>query len=374
MKPRLLFIGPLPEPTTGQSLACKVLLDALHDDYSVTVVDLRKETFRQGANSLTRIGEIVRAIARVRRAQADADLIYLTISESVAGNVKDLAFYAMCWRRLDRLVVHLHGGAGMRELLAGKVAGLAALNRFFLRRLAGVIVLGERMTGMYQSFVPAERIALVANFAPAALFLDDDDIRAQFAATGPLRVLFLSNLLPGKGYAELLEAVRRLDPEERERVHIDFAGGFEDEQSRHQFEAAIADQPQIRYHGVVGGDRKRDLLTRAHLFCLPTYYPYEGQPISILEAYAAGTAVLTTDHAGIFDVFTPGENGLAVAPRSPEAILDALRAALRDRAGLQRMALSNAATARAHYREHHYIDRMKAAFARLAPDATPTRQ
>lgn len=367
MKPRLLFIGPLPEPTTGQSLACKVLLDALHDTYDVTVVDLRKGNFQQGANSLARIGEIGRAIARVRQAQASADIIYLTISESVAGNVKDLAFYAACWRKLDRMVIHLHGGAGMQQLLAGKILGLAAINRYFLRKLGGVIVLGNRLTEMYCSTVGSEKMAIVQNFAPSALFRTDEEIRQNFDDSDRLRVLFLSNLLPGKGATELVAAISDLSPVERERMTFDFAGGFEDEESKRAFQDAVAEQPGVHYHGIVGGDRKRELLARAHLFCLPTYYPYEGQPISILEAYASGTAVLTTDHSGIFDVFTPGQNGFAVEKRSPASILCALRQALNDREELKRIALENAALARGFYREEDYIARMSAAFSRLVP-------
>ena len=72
------------------------------------------------------------------------------------------------------------------------------------------------------------------------------------------------------------------------------------------------------------GKSKEELLAQAHVFCLPTYYSYEGQPISILEAYASGCAVLTTDHSGIFDIFTPGMNGWQVRPQSPESIVEVL--------------------------------------------------
>ncbi len=367
MKPRLLFIGPLPEPTTGQSLACKVLLDALRETHDVNVVDLRKESFRQGANSASRVLEIAGAVTKVRRGQANTDIIYLTISESVAGNLKDLAFYLVSWRRLNRMVVHLHGGAGMRQLLAGKIPGLAALNRFFLRKLGGIIVLGERLADMYAPIVPPDRIALVENFAPDVLFRTDQEIEANFTDETELRILFLSNLLPGKGHQELLQAIKMLDPAEQSGMTFDFAGGFEDAASEQAFVAAIKGYENVHYHGVVGGERKRDLLARAHLFCLPTYYPYEGQPISILEAYASGTAVLTTDHAGIFDVFTPEENGLAVDQQSPTSIVAALRRARAQRETLRRIALGNAALARNRYREQHYIARMAAAFARLTP-------
>lgn len=365
-KPRLLFIGPLPEPTTGQSLACKVLLDGLRHTYEIDVVDLRKEQFQQGVNSLGRVREVTDAVAAVRKRQRDADVIYLTISESVAGNLKDIAFYIACGRRLDRLVVHLHGGAGMRVLLGGKLPFLAALNRYFLRRMGGVIVLGARLANMYQSFLPPARIAEVANFAPDDLFVEDVQIDANFTDTGPLRVLFLSNLLPGKGHDDLLVALGMLTPEERAALTVDFAGGFEDAQAKANFLALTATFPNtVVYRGVVGGETKCDLLRRAHLFCLPTYYPYEGQPISILEAYAAGTAVLTTDHSGIFDVFTPEVNGFAVEKQAPVAIAAALRRALKERAILHRIARTNAIVARELYREQHYVARMKEALNRL---------
>lgn len=40
----------------------------------------------------------------------------------------------------------------------------------------------------------------------------------------------------------------------------------------------------VTYHGIVGGEAKRRLLKECYIFALPTRYPNEGQPISILEA------------------------------------------------------------------------------------------
>jgi glycosyltransferase involved in cell wall biosynthesis len=63
------------------------------------------------------------------------------------------------------------------------------------------------------------------------------------------------------------------------------------------------------YHGdssaciIVDGPGKKNLFSEAHIFCLPTYYPYEGQPIAILEAFASGCVVITTNHSGISDFF-----------------------------------------------------------------------
>lgn len=45
---------------------------------------------------------------------------------------------------------------------------------------------------------------------------------------------------------------------------------------------------------------------------MPTRYPNEGQPISILEAMGNGMFIITTDHAGIPDIVEDGVNGIVI--------------------------------------------------------------
>ena len=45
---------------------------------------------------------------------------------------------------------------------------------------------------------------------------------------------------------------------------------------------------------------------------MPTRYPNEGQPISILEAMGNGMFIITTDHAGIPDIVEDGVNGIVM--------------------------------------------------------------
>ena len=56
------------------------------------------------------------------------------------------------------------------------------------------------------------------------------------------------------------------------------------------------------YLGVVSGKLKTELLSWGNVFCLPTYYSMEGQPISIIEAMGFGNFIVTTNHAGIPDI------------------------------------------------------------------------
>ena len=314
----IVFIAPLPPPVTGQSLACGLLYEHLEaQGHQLSHVSMTKNTSGQG---LARMREIGAALLGMRQKVKTADLIYFNVSESVAGNLKDLLIYLLNFGALDKTIIHLHGGAGMRLRFADKTSWTSRVNGFFLRRLRGVIILGERHRPTYAGLLPAEKIHSVPNFAQPFLFVDEEKVSANFANTTPLRLLYLSNFNPGKGHAELLDAFLSLPPERQAHYELNFAGGFESEEAKAAFLQKIADCPQIKYHGIVGGDLKQRLLHEAHVFFLPTYYPYEGQPISILEAYASGTVVVTTDHSGIFDTFADGKNGFAVEKRSVDSL------------------------------------------------------
>jgi glycosyltransferase involved in cell wall biosynthesis len=356
---KVLFVAPLPPPTTGQSLACQVLLDELHargDD--VTVININKASLKSGVGSIGRILEIAGFLWRLLVDRRRYDLVYYTPAESYAGGLKDLCVYLVLGRRLRHAFIHMHGGAGMRRLLSDEYPGVRAINAFFLRRMRGVVVLGRTFVSMYATLIPANRIKIVANFAQDDLFADRDSLRRKFLASTKLRVLYLSNLIPGKGYDDLLEAVALLSDEQRSNLTVDFAGLFESEEARQDFMHRISTLDCVKYHGGVFGEKKRDLLLGAHVFCLPTYYPYEGQPISILEAYAAGCAVVTTAHSGIPDVFEGEKNGVLVQARSPQSIAAALERVSREPRLVRRCALTNARVARRLYTRRRHLERL----------------
>jgi glycosyltransferase involved in cell wall biosynthesis len=67
---------------------------------------------------------------------------------------------------------------------------------------------------------------------------------------------------------------------------------------------------------------------RASIVCLPSYR--EGMPKALIEAAAAGCAVVTTDAIGCRDAILPGETGDLVPARDSQALADALQALMED--------------------------------------------
>jgi glycosyltransferase involved in cell wall biosynthesis len=79
----------------------------------------------------------------------------------------------------------------------------------------------------------------------------------------------------------------------------------------------------------------RDLLASCDVFVLPSLY--EGLPLSILEAMAAGKPVIATQVGGTAEVVLAGETGLLVPPSDSIALAKAIRSVVDDRALAQRL-------------------------------------
>jgi len=352
---KILFIAPLPPPITGHSLASQALLEEIKKYHSGEVINYNKGTLKQGFTSFKRALEVIKLLYDIRIKSKNVDLIYLTISQTLAGNIKDLLIYSLCFKKLPKMIIHLHGG-GIRKLIFEKYRILGALNKFFISRLGGVIVLGKSLAPIFKGMISEDKIHIVPNFAEGYLFLSEDKIIEKFKSIAPLRILFLSNLIPGKGHEELFEAYKSLSRDLQKLIKIDFAGDFESESQRRNFLNKIKDFEAIEYHGVVYGEEKKKLFAKAHIFCLPTYYSYyEGQPISILEAYASGCVVITTNHGGICDIFEDGENGFYVEKRSSNSIKITLEKILEKKEILLEIALRNRRLAEEKYTRSNYI-------------------
>jgi glycosyltransferase involved in cell wall biosynthesis len=351
---KILFIAPLPPPINGQSLAAQIFLKEIERNNEVAVVNMAKKRPKNILDRVSRYFEVIKFLEETFHKNKNIDLIYLTISESFQGNIKDLFIYLICFRRLRKMIIHMLGGAGMKRIL-DKRGIQYKLNNFFMSRLRGVIVEGQTQATTFSKVIHRDKIHIVPNFVEDFLFVSEQEIREKFSNIYPLKILFLSNLLFGKGHNELVDAYLSLKDEIKEKVKIVFVGGFESDNHKNEFFKRIEKHKNLIYYGnFVSGDKKRALYCESHIFCLPTYYPYEGQPISILEAYATGCVVITTKHSGIPDVFCDNVNGFGVDKRSANSIKLVIEQIIDKNEGLLDMAISNRNIAYGKYRTSIY--------------------
>lgn len=356
---KILYIAPIPPPITGQSLASKVLLDDLALNNEIKVVNLSKDSSFEGLGFFKRIVAVIKILYDVSRKQKEAETIYFTISESLFGNIKDLFIYLICFKKLSIMYIHLHGGS-IKRLLWDKVPLIYKINKIFISRLSGVIILGKSHIEIFKNIVPEDKIFTVHNFALDILFLENDAIQSKFLQSEFLHVVYISSMKRKKGYEELLNAYLKLTVEEKSKVKLDFAGDFESKALAKDFLNMIRTEKNITYHGNVDSEKKKILLGKANIFCLPTLF-FEGQPISILEAYASGCIVLTTGQNGILDIFNKNENGFEINQTSiSDSIADHLRYIMgQSSENLLKIALHNAQTSRSKYRSTFFNTKLR---------------
>lgn len=298
MKKSILVIGPFPPPTSGVSLANDVLAKGLENEgWKINTINSeysKNITSNHGSLSLEKFYFLKTYLFLYK--VLFSKIVYITIGQSFFGVVKYAPFLLLSKLTRKKTVAHLHGGHLLNEYNT-----LSGIRKKIFARLLSMfdygIVLSESLRIHFTPFIREDRIYNLANFFQKELTADSSEIQSE-KDYSELRIVFLSNLIAEKGINILLEAEQKL----RKKgliVKIKLAGNqVKDNNIFELFD--ISDN--IEYIGVVNCEEKRKLLLWSNVFCLPTYYKMEGQPISIIEAMSLGNLILTTDHAGIKDI------------------------------------------------------------------------
>lgn len=312
---KICFIAQFPPPMHGLSKA----VETLYNSNLNFEIDSQGE-FEFEKVDITNNKNFIKNLLKISRSKAD--LFYFTISQTKGGNLRDLVIFKLLELQHKKCLIHLHGGY-YRQLVDNDMAGWQRkANYNAIKKLSGAIVLSNSLKKIFEGMIDDDRIFVVENCVDDQYLLTDQEIEEKLKALENekvLHVLWLSNFIRSKGYSFVLEMAKaekeRVDAGGEKRFHFDFAGKFFEDSEKDYFKSYIKEnglEEYVTYHGIVGGEQKRELLKKCYLFALPTRYPNEGQPISILEAMGNGMFIITTDHAGIPDIVEDGVNGIVM--------------------------------------------------------------
>ena len=170
--------------------------------------------------------------------------------------------------------------------------------------------------------------------------LAEDDLKDTGGSPQVVRVLYLAHCTREKGLFDTLAGVAMASQRLAERrfpvcLRLLVAGTFVSRGEKAEFDHLSA-QPDladiVEYFGFVSGAQKNHLLREADLFCFPTYYENENQPVNLIEAMAFGLPILTTRWRSLPELFPANYPGL-VDVRSPEQIANVMPALMTGEAG-----------------------------------------
>jgi len=152
-----------------------------------------------------------------------------------------------------------------------------------------------------------------------------------------LKVIFVGRLHPQKGLRYLLKSIS-LIKDQLGNVEFHIVGGGEEERFLKKLSSDLGLNDFVNFRGKIYGDDLIKEYKSSHLFILPSLY--EGQPLTLLEAWGAKLPVLVTDVGGNKD-FVNEENGVLVNSKDVNGLSkELLKLVNKDRNALKQMGLS----------------------------------
>jgi glycosyltransferase involved in cell wall biosynthesis len=241
----------------------------------------------------------------------------------------NLAVQGSTWRKLILAwiahgmgvpyVLHLHG-AEYQEFWTEVPNRRNRATGWLFAHAARVIVLGTIWEQFVLSRVPGigSRLLIVPNAAPRPVL-------EHRGGGNQVHILFLGRVGDRKGVPQLGAALARMQGDPSWRATIAGDGNVEAARVAAR-EAGLADRVDIP--GWVGPEQVAELIANADIMVLPSFH--ENLPISVIEAMAAGLAIVATPVGAVEDIITDEVNGLLVPPGDVDALTLALQRLVAD--------------------------------------------
>lgn len=278
------------------------------------------------------------------------DVVHLNTAFDLKALLRDLVC-AWTVRWTSRVVVFLKFHGSEVDLLATSNPILRSLNRSLYRAADGLGVLSqEERDNFLRAGVDAGKVFVVKNILDRSLYVPDPALRTELGVGPETAVLlFVGRFLSTKGLLDVVRACGLLRDRGADFVLVCLGDGPE-RQSATEAAARLGLQDRVRFLGYVPEAATRRYYASATVLVFPTFHQ-EGFPMTVFQALAAGTPIVTTRIRAAADYLREPENCLWVEPRDPEDLAAKVQRLLHDAAARERMSHHNRELARRFERD-----------------------
>lgn len=316
------ILGLFPFTNNGgiTSWAKKYLSTFPNEEFLIIPVN-NEPSHRRGNDSLlvriyTGLIALKRIVKDVKQTikQEKPQIMHTTTSGSL-GALRDYIVGRICRKNALRCIMHCRYGCIPEDITSRSPIG--ALVRLSMRQYDQIWVLDTRS---YSALNVIPEFSGKVKLTPNSIIVPND---VNLSPKQYTRIGFVGNLIPSKGLYELVEACTRC------QVRLDIiGGGHPSVVNRVKSIAGTKLNESIFLQGRLPNDKAVSFMKELDIIALPTYYPSEAFPISILEAMSLGKLVISCPRAAIKDMLTDLNDklcGLLVEPKSATAIEKAIK-------------------------------------------------
>lgn len=243
------------------------------------------------------------------------DLMHITTSGSI-GSLRDYWAGRYCQKRGIKTILHCHYGC-ISEVLQ-KRSLTRWLTLLAMKQYDQIWVLDRKSYYILQNM---KNLKAQIELTPNSIEVVSD---VKIPPKKYKNVAFIGNLIPTKGLLELVQGI--IDADTNIQLHIVGRGS---ERFLNRIKNLSNDLwgNRIKYYGQMENSDVIAFMEMIDTVILPTYYPSEAFPISILEAMSLGKLVISTRRAAIPDILAVDDDiecGLFVDERNSSQITEVL--------------------------------------------------
>lgn len=328
----VILIGPMCEdPAESVSAVNRAFVDGLQDRFTFvcSACNRRYGATRQSQLNLWNLYYLLKhlLIWFAKLLQYRPQIAHYAIS---SGTAMEKGFLMLGLARIcgARTVGHLHSGGFIDHWNQ-----LSRMRRHFasrqLAKLDGFIVLSETWRELIEEHIGIARDKLFVVNNPIATSFEDAMIAMPLDRPGN-RLFSLGTMGRSKGVLELVAACAVVAKETRDFM-LDIVGperepGIRDLVSRQVMNLSLT--ALVRLQGSVHGPAKLDLFREATIFVLPSHF--ENFPLVVIEAAAAGQAIITTRVGAVPEFFEDGVSAIFVDIGNEVQLADAITRLIRN--------------------------------------------
>jgi glycosyltransferase involved in cell wall biosynthesis len=204
---------------------------------------------------------------------------------------------------------------------------------------SAAIVLGNNLKYIFKDLMPDDKIFVIPNGGNYPEFEKHNIlIKEKYNSSDSheekksVKILYLANLLPSKGIADVIAAMHLIEPIAKLLV----VGAWPNDKFRKTCFDLVGSRNNILFYPPADKNKKIDFLAHSDVFVFPPNQP-EGHPWVIVEAMAAGLPIISTNQGAITESVIDGVNGFIVEPNNPKQIAEKLQSLIEDHELRQQM-------------------------------------
>jgi glycosyltransferase involved in cell wall biosynthesis len=355
----VIILGKLPPPHFGPAIATDIILHSrLRDKFNLIHIDTRLNSAIQtmGEVGFKKIFLTIKIYFNFINAllKRRVKLVLIPIAQETSALIKDAGFILLARLFRKKVVLHLRGSS----LLTWYINSNSFSRRFFswiFSMSNGAIVLGEKLKYIFEPFLIPSKIFVVPNGGD---FLFPPKRRHDTS----VNLLYVGNLLPGKGLEDVLKAMKFISGQEKNGIRLEVVGAL----AKLDYEMVCKEIVKrnnlpVNFYDTKSGNEKLQFFADADIFIFTPRDP-EGHPWVLVEAMAARLPIISTDQGAIIESVKDRINGFIVEPGRPEQIAEKIQFLIEHPEIRSEMARESRRLYEENFTEEKMIDKLTQAF------------